>query len=141
MTKLKLIGLSAAGALLAAFITTGVGETKAQFSPAHRADGQYQNVRVTASTAAAKPGIRIAYVYGTTTVQPGQSFGAALRCPQKFPHPVSGGFDSNSTKTFLDTSRPDPVFSTAKATRAWTVGVTNLDSSPANVMAVVVCEQ
>lgn len=142
MTKLKLTGplLVLAGAL-SAFMITAVGETKSQFSPTHRADGQFENVRVIASIASVKPGTRIAYVYSAGTVQPDQTLGGTLRCPQKFPHPVSGGFDSNSSKTVLVTSRPDPIFSTPQRSRAWVVGVVNLGSSPANVMGVVVCEQ
>lgn len=123
------------------FVAVGFGKASTQLSLAHRADGQYQNVRVTASAAALKQGVKVAYVYGTKTIQPGQFFGASLRCPSKFPHPVSGGFDSNSNKVFGSTNRPNPVFSTARTARAWAVGVTNLDSSPANIIAVVVCEQ
>jgi hypothetical protein len=134
-------GVTVMAVAVIAFVTVSFGKARAQLSPAHRADGQYQHIRVTASAAAMKQGVKFAYVYGTTTVPPGQFFGAALRCPSKFPHPVSGGFDSDSNKVFASTNRPDPEFSTVRKARDWEVGVTNLDSSPASVMAVVVCER
>jgi hypothetical protein len=133
--------ISVIAVAIMSFVAVSSGSPRSQLLPAHRADGQYQSVHVAASAAAVKPGIRIAYVYGRRTVQPGEFFGAPLRCPSQFPHPVSGGFDSNSTKVVLTTNRPNPPFVTARMAKAWVVGVTNLDTSPANVMAVVACEQ
>ena len=105
------------------------------------AEAQYRNVRVTAATAAVKQGIKLAYVYGNATVQPGQFLIGDLKCPGKFPHPISGGLDSNSTNTFLVTSRPSPFGVSAQAAHRWTIGETNTDTKPHGVTVVVVCAQ
>jgi hypothetical protein len=94
---------------------------------------------ITVSVAAAKAGVKIAYVRGTATVPPGQFFGAPLKCPARFPHPISGLFDSTSNKAALTASRPDPPGAAAASARSWFVGVTNLDTTPAQVGAGVVC--
>jgi hypothetical protein len=130
-----------AGLLGAGFVAVSVGATESPRAPVHAGSGAYQSVRVSVSAGAASSRLNVAYVYGNKTVQPGQEFDAPLRCPKRFPHPISGGFDSNSNKTFLATSRPFPFNSSARAATGWSVGVTNLDTAPASVIAVIVCER
>ena len=136
------LAVSVAMAGLTVFVATGSGEARGPSVSAHAAaEAQYRNVRVTAATAAVKQGIKLAYVYGSATVQPGQFFIGDLKCPGKFPHPISGGLDSNSNNTFLVTSRPSPFGVGAQAAHRWTIGETNTDTQAHVVTAVVVCAQ
>jgi hypothetical protein len=130
----------AATAGLAVFVATGLGKRSARSqAPYHVSTGSYRPVQLaTVAKAKAKPGVSITYVYGQTTLQPGQEFTGNLRCPSKFPHPIGGGFDSNSNKTVLTTNRPDPI-GTSAHTNTWAVGTVDLDTQPANVLAVVTC--
>jgi hypothetical protein len=136
------LAVSVAGAGLTVFVATGLSEARGPSVSAHAAaEAQYRTVRVTAATATVKQGIKLAYVYGSATVQPGQYFIGNLKCPRKFPHPISGGLDSNSSNTFLVTSRPDPASVGAQAAHRWAIGETNTDTKAHNVLAVVVCAQ
>ena len=123
------LAISAAVAGLTVFVATGSVEARGPSLLAHAAgEAQYRNIRVTAATAAVKQGIKLAYVYGQTTVQAGQFFIGNLKCPAKFPHPISGGLDSDSTNTFLVTSRPSPLDVSAQAADRWAIGETNTDT-------------
>jgi hypothetical protein len=136
------LAASASVAGLTVFVATGLSEPRGPSVFAHAAaEAQYRTVRVTAATAAVKQGIKFAYVWGSATVQPGQFHIGALKCPSKFPHPISGGFDSDSNNTYLVTSRPDPLSAGAQAVHRWAIGVTNTDTKAHGVTAVVVCAQ
>ena len=135
----------AIGALIAAVafgvsIAGGFGSTTVERPAVHAArEGQFRDVRVT--EAAAAGGTKIAYVYGNETAPAGQFAGGFLTCPKKFPHPISGFFDSSSNDTYLSASRPTPFGVSAKAARKWAIGVTNTGTQSAGVVAGVVCAQ
>lgn len=93
------------------------------------------------AASAAPKGVKFTYVLGTKDVAPGANFTAPLACPKSYPHPIGGLFDSNSAKVFLATSRPNPAGATAAKANAWEVGVTNMDTVPATVVAGAVCVQ
>jgi hypothetical protein len=131
----------AATAGLAVFVATGLGQTSERAkAPYHVSTGTYRPVQfATAAKAKAKPGVSLDYVYGTATLQPNQEFTGGLKCPAKFPHPISGGFDSSTGKTFMTTDRPDPPGTSAHSAHTWVIGEVNLDTQPADVLAVLVC--
>ena len=139
--RAAMVAALAATAGLAVFVATGLGQTSGgRHAAYHVSTGTYRPLQLaTAAKAKAKSGVSIDYVYGTATLQPGQEFTGGLRCPSKFPHPISGGFDSNSGKTFMTTSRPDPPGTSAHSAHTWMIGEVNLDTQPANVIAVLVC--
>jgi hypothetical protein len=84
-------------------------------------------------------GLKFVYVRGGAVVEPGAFHGGTLTCPRKFPHPMSGFFDSNSERVVATTDRPNPANVGPRRVRAWAIGVTNLDSVPANVSVGTVC--
>lgn len=73
----------------------------------------------------------------TSEVQPGTSDGLVLACPRRYPHTVSGFFDSTSDKVFLSQDRAEPLYSTRS--RRWAIGVTNVGTTAAGWTAGVVC--
>ena len=91
------------------------------------------------SAAHRKKGLKFVYVRGFKTVQPNQFFGGALTCPRRYPHPMSGFFDSGSDKLVLTSDRPEPANASPRRVRKWFLGVTNLDTQAANVQVGVTC--
>jgi hypothetical protein len=91
------------------------------------------------SASHARGGFKFVYVRGSATVQPGAFHGGTITCPRRFPHPVSGFFDSDSEKLVLTTDRPHPSNAGPRRVRTWALGTTNLDAVPANVTVGVVC--
>jgi hypothetical protein len=105
------LAISAAGAGLTVFVATGSVEARGPSLSAHAAaEAQYRNIRVTAATAAVKQGIKLAYVYGQTTVQPGQFFIGNLKCLPSFRTPSRGV--STAIRPTLFWSRAGPPHST-----------------------------
>lgn len=132
------VGVSLAAVVLTVFVATGFGNDNTQRRIIHSATiGRFGHIHVT--TAATTPGIKLVYVRGTGTVQPGQFFGGSLKCPRRFPHPIAGLFDTNSDNTYLSSNRPEPIDASARTARKWFIGVTNAGGQPANVLAGVVC--
>ena len=131
------VGALVAAVLLVSIVSSGLGSGGNTRAVHSGGVGQLNHVHVTAA-AAATGGVKLAYVRGSKTVQPGQFFGAALTCPAKY-HPISGFFDSNSVDTFQSTNRPDPPGVSARSARKWSIGVTNTGNQPANVAAGIVC--
>jgi len=103
-----------------------------------RAAGHGWTVRADAA-AHKKKGLKFVYVRGYKTVQPGQFFGASMRCPLRYPHPISSFFDSGSEKLVLTSDLPDPANASPRRVRKWFIGVTNFDTQPANVQVGVAC--
>jgi hypothetical protein len=84
-------------------------------------------------------GLKFVFLRGNATVPPGEFHGGSLRCPRRFPHPISGFFDSSSERLVATTDRPQPANARPRSVRAWAIGVTNMDTVPANVTVGVVC--
>jgi hypothetical protein len=91
------------------------------------------------SAAHRRKGLKFAYVRGRATIQPGAFLDGPLTCPRKYPHPISGFFDSSSEKLVLTRSRPEPSDATPKRIRKWAIGTTNFDTVPADVIVGIVC--
>jgi hypothetical protein len=130
------VAFMACCATLAAFVSTGFGQGGARRN-VHRDSAAIALGRARISAAA--PGVGIVYVRRNGAVPAGQFGLAILTCPKKFPHPLSGLFDSGSEQTYLSTSRPDPDDVSAKRARKWAEGVTNSGTQPTGVELGAVC--
>ena len=92
------------------------------------------------SAAHTKRGLKFVYVRGSKTINPGAFFGAPLKCPAKYPHPISSFFDSDSEKVVLTQDRPEPQNGpNPRRVRQWSIGTTNFDSVPAGVTGGIIC--
>jgi hypothetical protein len=131
-----LVAFVACCAGLAAFVSTGFGQDRANRN-GHGASAA--TAFGSAKVSAAARGVRIVYVRRSGRIAPGQFGQETLLCPRNFPHPISGFFDSDSEQTYLATSRPDPDGVSAKRARKWAEGVTNAGTTEAGVTIGAVC--
>jgi hypothetical protein len=142
MRRLRLVGLTgtlgAVGLVAVVFAVPAVlgrgGETKGV--SASTSSGWHPKAE---SAAHSRRGLKFTFVRGSATVPPGEFHGGALPCPRRFPHAISGFFDSSSERLVATTDRPNPANASPRSVRSWAIGVTNMDTVPANVTVGVVC--
>ncbi|MFL5826197.1 MAG: hypothetical protein ACJ76V_06705 [Thermoleophilaceae bacterium] len=128
------LALLACVAVLALVVSNGFGRGdnhRAHITKAHAAFGKQV---VSAATPAG-----FVYVRANGTLAPGTYGQIVLTCPHKFPHPISGLFDTDSDLTLHATSRPDPDGVSARKAHKWAEGVTNTSQKQAGVTVGAVC--
>jgi hypothetical protein len=141
ITRPRLVGLACASvlAVLALFVGNGVGDPSSNSSKTTSDSGW--TVTHTSAAHIASGGVKFVYVYVKARVQGGQFLGGPINCPRRYPHPIGGLFDSTSVRVFLSTDRPSPFIASAGSAKGWNIGVTNVGSSAARVLAGAVCAQ
>ncbi|HEX8856117.1 MAG TPA: hypothetical protein VF752_10995 [Thermoleophilaceae bacterium] len=131
--RLVLIVLAACAAL-ALVASTGFGRGDNHRAHITRSGAVFGKQVVSAASPAG-----FVYVRANGTLAPGTYGQIVLTCPHKFPHPVSGLFDTNNDFTLHATSRPDPDGVSARTAHKWAEGVTNTSQTQAGVTVGAVC--